>query len=153
MFFWNSLAFLWSNGCWQFDLWGSVTPQETEPALPVSVQSLWWRCGLTAAFCGLRALSTAVVGGSVCRPKSSGSRSPLLPLPPPKSGLRSNYREGTQPHPSAENWIKDLLSMPLPTRARPSFPCSQSLPSGRVHKPLIFIHQRADRMKTTITGN
>ena len=37
-------------------------------------------------------------------------RSPLLPLPPPKFGLRSNYREGTQPHPSAENWIKDLLS-------------------------------------------
>ena len=21
MFFWNSLAFLWSNECWQFDLW------------------------------------------------------------------------------------------------------------------------------------
>ena len=21
MFFWNSLAFLWSNGCWQLDLW------------------------------------------------------------------------------------------------------------------------------------
>ena len=32
-----------------------------------------------------------------------------------------NYREGTQPRPSTENWIKDLLSMPLPTRARPSF--------------------------------
>ena len=28
----------------------------------------------------------------------------------------ANYREGTQPHPSAENWIKDLLSMTLPTR-------------------------------------
>ena len=28
-----------------------------------------------------------------------------------------NYREGTQPHPSAENWIKDLLSMALPIRA------------------------------------
>ena len=38
MFFWNSLAFLWSNGCWKFDLWGSETPQETEPDLPVSVQ-------------------------------------------------------------------------------------------------------------------
>ena len=25
-------------------------------------------------------------------------------------------------HPSAENWIKDLLSMALPARARPSFP-------------------------------
>ena len=31
-------------------------------------------------------------------------------------------REGTQPHPSTENWIKDLLIMALPIRIRPSFP-------------------------------
>ena len=31
------------------------------------------------------------------------------------------------------------------TRARLSFPHSQSLPSGNLHKPLILIHQRADR--------
>ena len=39
--------------------------------------------------------------------------------------------------------------------ARPSFPHSQSLSSGSLHKPLILIliHQRADRMKTTITEN
>ena len=43
-------------------------------------------------------------------------------------------REGTQPYPSAENWIKDLLSMVLPTRARLSFPHSQSLPSGSLHR-------------------
>ena len=36
--------------------------------------------------------------------------------------LRPNYREGPQPHPSAENWIEDLLSMTLPTRARHVFP-------------------------------
>ena len=35
--------------------------------------------------------------------------------------LRSNNREGTQPHPPTENWIKDLLSMALPIRTRPSF--------------------------------
>ena len=29
----------------------------------------------------------------------------------------------------------------------------QSLPSGSFHKPLILIHQRADRMKTTIMEN
>ena len=33
------------------------------------------------------------------------------------------------------------------------FPQSQSLPSGSFHKPLILIHQRTDRMKTTITEN
>ena len=64
-----------------------------------------------------------------------------------------NNREGTQLHPSTENWIKDLLSMALPIRKRPSFPISQSLPSASFHKPLILLHQRADRLKTTITEN
>ena len=31
-------------------------------------------------------------------------------------GLRPNYREGRQPHPSTEKWIKDLLSMAPPIR-------------------------------------
>ena len=50
-------------------------------------------------------------------------------------------------------WIKDLLSMALPIRTRPRFLLSQSLPSGSFHKPLILFHQRADRLKTTITEN
>ena len=41
--------------------------------------------------------------------------------------------------------------MSLPIRTRPNFPLSQSLPSGSFHKPLILFHQRADRLKTTIT--
>ena len=64
-----------------------------------------------------------------------------------------NNRVGTQLHPSAENWIKDLLSMALPIRTRPSFPLSQSLPSGSFHKPFKLLHQRAERMKTTVTEN
>ena len=80
-------------------------------------------------------------------------RLPTSSLPPPQFDLRSNNREGTQPCPSTENWIKDLLSMAPPIRTRPSFPLSHSLPSGSFHKPLILIHQRADRMKTTITKN
>ena len=43
------------------------------------------------------------------------------------------------------------LSMVFSTRARPSSPHSQSVPSGSFHKPLILIHQRADRMKTKLT--
>ena len=54
---------------------------------------------------------------------------------------------------STENWIKDLLSMAQPIRTRPTLPLSQSLPSGSFHKPLILTHQRADRLKITITGN
>ena len=57
--------------------------------------------------------------------------------------LASGQRIGqVKPCPSTENWIKDLLSMTLPIRIRPSFPHSQSLPSGSFHKPLIILHQR-----------
>ena len=66
---------------------------------------------------------------------------------------QGNSKEGTQLHPSTENWIKDLLSMALPIRTGPSFPFSQSLPSGSSYKPLILLYQRADRLKTTITEN
>ena len=55
--------------------------------------------------------------------------------------------------PITENWIKDLLNRALPIRTRPSFPLSQSLPSESFHKPLILIHQRADRMKITVIEN
>ena len=64
-----------------------------------------------------------------------------------------NSREGTQLHPSTENLIKDLLIMALPIRTRPSFPLNPSLPSGSFHKPLILLHQKADRLRTTITKN
>ena len=40
----------------------------------------------------------------------------------PFEGLRPNNREGTQPQPSTENWIKDLLSVSPPIRTRPRFP-------------------------------
>ena len=67
---------------------------------------------------------------------------------------QANNRKGTQPHPSIENWIKDLLSMAPPIRTRPSFPLSQSvMKSGSFHKPLILLHLRRDRLKTTITEN
>ena len=45
-------------------------------------------------------------------------------------------REGVQPHPLADNWIKVLLSTALPTRARPSFSHHQPLPSGSLHSLL-----------------
>ena len=38
-------------------------------------------------------------------------------------------------------------------KTTPIFLLRQSLPSGSFHKPLILLHQRADRMKTTITEN
>ena len=63
--------------------------------------------------------------------------------------LQVNSRDRTQIHPSTE----DLLSMALPIRTRPRFPLSQSLPSGSFHKPLILLHQRVDRLKTSNSEN
>ena len=68
--------------------------------------------------------------------------------------LVSGQKAGREHSPApTENWIKDLLIMSLTIRTRPSFPLSQSLPSGSFHKPLILPHQKADRLKTTITEN
>ena len=64
------------------------------------------------------------------------------------SGQRTTTEEA-QPHPSADNWIKVLLSKALPTRARLSFPHHQSLPPGSLHKPPSLLIQMADR-RTTI---
>ena len=46
----------------------------------------------------------------------------LSSSPPPQFGRRSSNREGTQPSPLTENWIKDLLNVVLPLRTRASFP-------------------------------
>ena len=70
------------------------------------------------------------VGGTECGSACTDllRKSPLSSLPPPVFALRSNNREGTQPCPSTENWIKDLLSMALPIRKRPSFPTQSVTP-------------------------
>ena len=59
-----------------------------------------------------------------------------------------------QLHHQSFQWIfrTDFL-IPCFIRTRPSFPYSQSLLRGNSHKPLILVHQRADRMKTTIIEN
>ena len=109
---------------------GAVTPQETDPDLPLSVQESPAEAGLALACCR--------VGGTersrACMGPSEGGRHYLhtstIVWP------QVNSRAGAQPCPSPENWIKDFLSMAPPIRTRPSFPLCQSLPSGSFHKPL-----------------
>ena len=64
-----------------------------------------------------------------------------------------NNREGTQPHPSTENWIQDLMNMALPIRT--SFPHSQSLPArnSQQDKPLILIPQKENQFNYTFISN
>ena len=65
--------------------------------------------------------------------------------------VASGETTGREPSPAHQQKTGlDLLSMAPPVSTRPSFHRSQSLPSGSFHKPL-FLHQRADRLKTTIT--
>ena len=49
--------------------------------------------------------------------------------------------------------LEDIIEAKALPPHRLSFPHSQFLTSGSWHKPLILIHQKADRMKTTITEN
>ena len=93
-----------------------VSPQETESDLPVSVQEspveVWVDSGL------LQGQEHWVLQWG---PKSVWRRSPL-PLYPTIAWPLSNNREGTQPCPSVENWVKDLLSLAWLIRTRPDSP-------------------------------
>ena len=133
---------------WNFTFkWEQWPHKRLTHTCPWVSRSLHWRCG--------SAMDCYRVGDTECSSVCMG---------PIEGGAiifitfiivwpQVNNREGTQPCPSTENWINSLLSMAPPIRTRPSFPLSQSPPSGSLHKPLIFLHQRPDRLKTTITGN
>ena len=122
-----------------------MTPQETDPDLPVSVQEspveAWVSGGL-------------LQGRGHCVWQRTGpieeGHHYLHHLHHSLVSGQTTGREHSPAH-QQKNWIKDLLSMAMPIRTGLSFPLSQS--SGSFHKPLILIHQTADRMKTTITKN
>ena len=138
---------LYRQFCSQALFYTGVINQETDLDLPKSVQvsgrgvGWWWPAE------GLRALSVAVHAWYLLKEVTIIFIAFTIVWP------QVNNKEGTQPHPSTKNWIKDLLNMAQPIRTRPNFPLSQSLPSGSFHKPLTFLHQPAARLKTTGTGN
>ena len=114
-----------------------MTPQET-------TQTCLWCPGVSSrdvgqpwTAAGLGALSVAVHAWNLLKEVTIIFITSTIVWP------QVNKREGTQPHSSTENCIKDLLRMAPPIRTRPSFPWScfsQSLPSGSFHKSLILIH-------------
>ena len=126
---------------------GAVTPQETDPGLPVSVwespADVWVSGGL------LYGLGTEC--NTVCMGPCGGCRHCIHCL---HHSLVTCQTTGREHNPIYEQKIElKVLSMVPPITARPSFPLSQSLPSGSFHKPLILLHQREDRLKTAITEN
>ena len=82
-----------------------MTPQETDPDLPVSVQEspaeAWVGGGLLQGW----ALSVAVPAWDLLKEVVIIFITSTIVWP------QVNNREGTQPHPSTENWIEDSLSM------------------------------------------
>ena len=124
-----------------------MIPQGTDPDLPMSIQE---------------SPAEVWVSGGLCRDRDTECSSTCMHLLKEVTVIfitstivwpQVNYKEETQLYPSTENWIKDLLNMASPIRTRSNFPLSQSLPSGKFHKPLILLYQRAGRLKTTITEN
>ena len=119
---------------------GTVSSQKTEPDLPLSVQE-----SPTVACC--RVWDTEY--NSACTSTFEGGHHYLHY---PYHSLASDQTTGRkQPHPSAENWIKDLLNMALPIRTRPSFPLSLSHQEASIN--LLSLSIRGQTMKTIITEN
>ena len=80
-----------------------MTPQEIDPDL--SVQESPER-HLAVAYCKLGALRATVPAQDLLKEVTIIFITSTIVWP------QVNSREGTQPHPSIENWIKDLLAWP-----------------------------------------
>ena len=93
---------------------GAVTPQETDPDLPVSVQESLAEVWVSSDLFRVGALSVAVCAWDLLKEVTIIFITSTIVWP------QVNKREGTQPHSSTENCIKDLLSMAPPTRTRSS---------------------------------
>ena len=119
---------------------------------PLVLEGLLWRLGQQELTTGTETQAATVLEGPPWHKPSW-----ILPLTiygdchraqRPQGWIASGQttiREGVQPHSSADNWIKALLTKALPTRTRPRFSHHQSLLSRSLHKPFGLIHQRADR--------
>ena len=71
---------------------------------------------------GIWALAAAVLRGANWHSPLGGLEHRACRLQDSVTSGQTTNGEGAQPNPSADDWIKDLLNMALPTRARPSFP-------------------------------
>ena len=124
-----------------------MTPQETDWDLPIEHPGVssrdmgqWWPAA------GLGALNVTVPAWDLLNEVTIIFITFTIIWP------QVNNREGTQLHSSIENWIRFTEHGPV-HQNKTQFPLSQSLPSGSFHKPLVLLHQRADRLKTTVTEN
>ena len=95
---------------------GAVTPQNRPRLACECLRVSSGGMGRLWPAAGLGALSIAVPAWDLSK------EVPIIIIISTIVWPQENKREGTQLHPSTENWIKDLLSMAPPIRIRPSFP-------------------------------
>ena len=79
-----------------------MTPQDTDPDLPMSVQELPAEAWVSGALLQGRGTECSSVHMDLLREVSIIFITSTIVWP------QVNNREGTQPYPSTENWIKDL---------------------------------------------
>ena len=109
-------------------------------------RTLWWRSGSVVGCC--RVEGTEYI--SVCMGSFEGGHHYLHYF---HHGLTSGQTTGREHSPALQQKIGLKFTDHGPAhKNKTQFP-PQSLTSGSFHKPLILLHQRADRLKTTITEN
>ena len=124
----------------------SSDPTRDWPDLPVS-RHPWRRCGSVVACC--RVGGTAC--SSACRGPFEGGHHYLHYLHHSLASAQITGREHSSAHQLKIGW-KIYWHGPA-HRNKTQFPLQSVSPSGSFHKPLIVLHQRTDRMKTTNIEN
>ena len=125
---------------------GALTPQETDPDLPVRFRSIGRRHGSSVACCRSGALSAAVYAWGLLREVALVFIMPTVVWP--------GRTAGRDHSPAVNRKLDQRFTEHGPAiRTRPRSLLGQSLPLGSFHKPLILLHQRADRLETTIAEN
>ena len=118
----------------------------TQTCLCVS-RSLWQRHGLAMVWCRIGSTEC----NSACMGPFEGAHHYLHYL---YSSLVSGQTTGREHSLAYQQKTGSKIYWAGPTHQnKTQFPHSQSLPSGNFHKPLILVHQREERMKTTTTEN
>ena len=112
---------------------GAVPPLETEPDLPANVVGSPVEAWLPKGWGHWRQESWKVSFGVS---PLGGHLYPYHRASRLHGCITSGQQVGGKPLPLAGNWIKASLSTALPIRGRPSFPHSQSFPSGNLHLSL-----------------
>ena len=123
---------------------GAVTQQEADPDWPVSVQESQSGCGLAVACCRVGALSVCM---DLLKEVAIIFITSIIVWPQVKQ------QGGNTALPINRKLDLKFTKHGATHQNKTQFPLILSLPSGSFHKPLTLLHQRANRLKTTITEN